>query len=376
MLHKFFSFIKKNTNKDLNEIYLSLFIRSLAESMIGIFIPIYFLEKGFSLNTIWMYYLILFISVILILPLFLYFNNFGIKKVMIFGTLILVLTYWYIQFVETDKQLIMLGLIEGIGIGAYYAGFNILFANKTDDEKEGIQVAIENSIYIVSSIIGPILGAMLISFLSFNTTFIITMIVLCFSIIPLIFSKETYCNGISGIKKIISAEKPNTKIVFSIQGSLGLISGIIWPIFIYLNIKNIISVGAIISITSIILILTTLIIGKLSDKNLKKTFIFGTITHAISWPIKFLLISPMGLFISNIISGITSSAVDIPVAKLTYANSKKSKNIADYFMLKELCLSIGRVIVLILAIIVTDFYSLFILGFIITMGYLLILKEI
>ena len=49
-------------NKEMDELYVSIGIKALAQSIIQIFIPIYLYKLGFSISTIALYYIIFFTS--------------------------------------------------------------------------------------------------------------------------------------------------------------------------------------------------------------------------------------------------------------------------------------------------------------------------
>ena len=57
-------------NKEMDELYVSIGIKALAQSIIQIFIPIYLYKLGFSISTIALYYIIFFTSI----TFFMYFS--------------------------------------------------------------------------------------------------------------------------------------------------------------------------------------------------------------------------------------------------------------------------------------------------------------
>jgi hypothetical protein len=68
-------------------------------------------------------------------------------------------------------------------------------------------------------------------------------------------------------------------------------------------------------------------------------------------------------------------AIDLPFSKYVYEESKKTKDIANYFLFREFNLEIGRIIVLLVAFITGSIYWVFILSFFATYTYSALLKD-
>jgi hypothetical protein len=75
------------------------------------------------------------------------------------------------------------------------------------------------------------------------------------------------------------------------------------------------------------------------------------------------------------LSSITLLMIDLPFSKITYEKGRKSKNIANYFLFREMNLQIGRITVLLIAFFTGSIYWTFILSFFATFLYLVLLKD-
>ena len=363
-------------NKELDELFLSVFLKNIAQSMISIFIPIYLLTLGYSLVNISIYYLIYYTTASISFPFCTILNSkIGIKKGMAIGTLILILSYFLLEKLNSGFPYYILAIIFGVASSFYFSGFHIEFTRSIKKKETGKDLSILKIIAKISSIIGPLTGALFINYISFKFIFLLVSGVLFISIIPLFLTKD-YKNPIKiSFKKIIKSDTKVKALAYQVHGALYLIASVFWPIFIYLTIKSILSLGAIITMTSVIIIFIINYLGKIADKKPNKLLKTGIFSHSISWILKILLLSPLGLFFSNFVSGISSAAIDLSFHKKIYEKAKNTDNITNYFIFREMHLGMGRFVVLIIAIITNNIIWMFIVAVILTLCFLPVLKD-
>ena len=369
--------VKYFNNKELDDLYISVFLKTLAESLISIFIPIYLLTLNYTLIDISVYFLILSTTLAVIMPLTMNLNHIlGVKKTIALGTFVSIIYYYLLNYLGKGISYPLLAFISGVSIAIYFSGFHIEFTRSVIKKQEASELSILNIVLLIPSILGPLIGAILISKTSFNFLFILAAIILFISVIPLIL-KEDFKEEVKKIpfKKFINIDSKRKAIVYQSEGMLNLVSGIFWPIFIYLTLKNLVSLGAIVSITSLFMIFIILYLGRLSDKNDKKVLKTATLFNAPFWIIRLFLLSPIGFFFSNLLSSITSSAIFLSFYKTIYEKARKSKDVIHYFLFREYNLAIGRTLFLIFAILTNSIFWMFIVCFFITFSYLLLLRE-
>ena len=371
LIHNYFD------NKELDELYLSTAIRHFAGSFVTIFVPVYLLVLGFAIKDIAIYFLILLTSVLLFFPFGLKLNSIiGIKKTISLGIFISIIYYLLLNYLSSGNITYhFVALICGISAGIYWAGFHVEFSKFLDKGKGGQQ----NSLLSISSkmagALGPIVGALLITKFSFNVVFLLSALFLFISMIPLFFTKDQKTNYNFSFKEIFKADTKRKAVVYWANAIVSDSLGIFWPIFIYISLKDVMSLGWIISITALIEIFFLFYIGKMSDKNKKKVMKIGVFSHAFSWLTRIFFISPLGILLNNMYSSFSKVMIDLPLGKIVYERSKKSKKSSNYFLFREFHLWVGRVIVLSLVIITNEIFWVFILSFFMTFVHLIVLKE-
>jgi hypothetical protein len=227
----------------------------------------------------------------------------------------------------------------------------------------------------LTAMIGPILGSLVITGHSYEMLFIIVSVVLFFSIWPLFISKDIRVKSDVSMKKILEGDSPEKAFAYQSNGALNIVAGIFWPLFIFFTLKSVVSLGLIVGATSLFLMFIVSYIGRVSDKSPNKTLKAGIYSNSTSWPLKILLLSPFGLFFTNFLSALASSAIDISFAKIIYEKARSSKNIVNYFIFRELNLGVGRIFILLVALFVNNLIYIFIFATLIPLGLLAITKN-
>jgi len=358
----FLSYLK---NKELDEFYLSVAMRSFAESFIGIFVPIYLYLLGLSIREIAFYYLVGFLCV----GFFTYFgmiivSKIGIKKTLAVGTVISIGYYISLYLVGQGLPYFIAALVWGIGTAIYYSGFHSELSKFTDRKNEGREYSFLKVIIIGATALGPVIGSLLIINFSFPILFLIVSLFLIFSSFPLFLSNDLKIKKPStSFKEIITSDTPKMGLHYKILAILEATGALFWPLFIFIILGSILNLGIIITISSFITIFVVLHIGRLSDKKNKLAFGIGTWGSSISWVLRLISLVPFTIFLINFYWDIMKSFLEISFSKLVYQKAKKAKNLANYLVFREIHLTIGRVILLVLLIIVQSLEFLFIFCF-------------
>jgi len=302
---------------------------------------------------------------------------FGLKKVLSLGTLVLAVYYLLLnQLGNGSIHFLLVALTFGISVALYYSAFHIEFSKVSDKKKEATEYAIIQILTKGAAALGPLVGAIFISKVSFGFLFSIVSGLLILSVIPLFLTKDQKIDMPKiSLRKILYGDSRIKAICYQANGVLNITSGVFWPLFIFLTLKTIVSLGIIVSLTSLITLFFIFLIGKLSDKHKRRMLKLGIVTHAFSWISRLFFLSPIGVFFNNLYGSLSLLAIDIPFSKFLYEGSKKSKDIADYFLFRSLNLGVGRAIVLLIAFFSGSLYWTFILSFFATFGYSVLLKK-
>jgi len=215
-----------------------------ATSIMGIFLPIFLYEYfNFSLQAVLLFY---FIEQVARIPFFVpgakFFSRFGLTISMGIGMLGLATFYGSFFAISHGVNaphllfpLAVFGLI--LNTTLYWSPFHIEFAEFSDKKKIGQQLSFLFIAQRCLGIIAPILSGYLIMTYTFKSTFLIGMLLVLLSIIPLSYLPKTVVAYEFGywetLRKLFA--KPFRPLSFSMMayGAESMIGVVAWPIFLY-----------------------------------------------------------------------------------------------------------------------------------------------
>ncbi|MEK9130146.1 MAG: MFS transporter [Patescibacteria group bacterium] len=352
MIKKIFpQFLKR----EIAELYVSIAIKTFALSMISIFEPLYFYKLGFSIPQILFFFVLNYFVYFFIVPLGgKIINRFGFEHSIFFSIPFCILYFLSLYCVSFNFFFIFLAFIFLIIYKTLcWPSYHANFAKYGVDEERGKEVGIINIIDLTFGAVGPLLGGLIIVSFGFNILFIIVACILSASIIPLFTTKEQFVSrknfSYKDCFKRLFCQK-NRKDMWKFMGfGEEIIHLIIWPIFIFLSIKNYSIIGGLISLSLIVSIFVTSYIGYSFDNgNGKKMLKKSLFLHFILWLARGFINSPIGFFLIELFNTITLNGIHIPLIAHTYKMAKKYGTL-KYMIFFEQSLIIGKIFIAFIA---------------------------
>ena len=95
------------------------------------------------------------------------------------------------------------------------------------------------------------------------------------------------------------ADSKRKAIAYNAEAIRGIVGFYFWPLFIFLTLNNILSLGLIISVSSMFAIFIIGYIGKLTDRDKNTVLKLGVLLNAPAWILRIFLLSPLGIFFMN-----------------------------------------------------------------------------
>jgi len=363
-------------NIELDELYISVALKSLATSFIQIFVPIYLYQHGFGISEISLYYLIFFSTVAVLMPMSMRLNHqLGVKKVLSLGTVSLAGYYLILNYISTIHYS-LIAFTFGVSVALYFSAFHIIFSKYSDKSKEASEFSMVQMIIRIATTSGPLLGAIFVTEVSFTGLFMIVSGLLLVSVFPLFLTKDFKVKTPKfSIIRVFKADTWKKAVVYQACGILNIGTTIFWPLFIFLTLKTLFSLGFIASVTSLFLVIFLFIIGKMTDRHKEDVLGAGIIAHSLSWVTRLFFLTPIGVFVNNFFATLSQMMIEIPLSKKVYQDSKKAENITDYFLFREFHLEIGRIAILVIAFFTGSIYWVFGLSMLVTFGYTLLKRH-
>lgn len=345
--------------KELTSLYMNNFIRGIAFSLVGIFIPIYLLTLNFSLSEVFSYFLVFHIATFIFTPLSLIFSRrIGYKPIFISSIFFMILFFALLYSLENYSiPIYLIALILGIQESFYFTPLHVFFTKHSEDLKRGEQVSHYTSWGILAGLIGPVLGGFIAVLFGFKMLFSIGILFLVASIFPLIKLENIKSDtkiSFFGVKKLI---KENKKFFLALgaNDTRSEVEGIIWPIFTFIVLENIISVGWVGTIVSAGTILFTLFLGRHYDTKNKFFFLkIGGILYALIWALRIFSDSQLSIYALSLGAGFFGLMIAVPFNAMFYDKSSEKEKPDEFIIVKEIPTFVARSLLWILMILLAN----------------------
>ncbi len=376
-----FNFFK---NKEMNYIYIAIFIISFGESLISVFIPIYFMQIGLQIYEVFLYYFL----VSLYFVIFAYFgakltSKIGDKHSIIISTVCLLFYNLGLIFVEKYMFLILLlPILLAFKMMLFNYGYHLNFLNHSDKKHVGKELAFIGVIVLIAVTFAPYIGSILADF-NFILLFSVSSIFIFIGIIPLFLSKDKFEDLTFSFHSLFSniTSKKNIKNLISFSGYAidSTIGSVVWPIFIIMIIGTIKKTGLLITVSMLISLFVFAILGKLIDNTSKiKILKLGTFLYFFAWIARIFANSASKILFVDSYKNVSEKILHLSWGAHSYDLAQRTKYF-EFIVGREIAFNIARVIIypILMLIFWVNFHPFtltFILASIASIGYAFIEK--
>lgn len=338
-------------HNNYNELLLSRIFRMFAISMISLFVPIYLLEIGFSIFEIIIFEIMVMISSLgfhfFTIPII---KKLGIKTSMIISYVLTIIFYLVlyssekiIPVIEKYPYLVLVGILMFAYSSIFWMAYHFYFVRSTKRKDGGKKLGIMLAVPLVLNIISPLVGGFLITEFSFRFVFLISSTLLGIGSVVLFFTGEMKAKFSKlDMKRIIDKKNPKKNILFFIEGISGIGTAFIWPILLFFNSIQLVSIGLLLVFSNSLYAFVSYRVGKLSDDHDSNRYLkIGSAGHGLS--IAMRAVSRNIAFITGFqsIGGIFGGIWTTSMHSSFY--KKSHKDICNSIMNREFYLHMGRI---------------------------------
>lgn len=350
--------------KNVGPMNIHIIIQRFGISLISIFIPIFLFKIGFSLKEVFLYYTIYFLIFSISAFFSFLFVKLGFKKILMFRPITLILFFVFLYYLQTNVSiifLIFLGIFNGLMSGPYWVIFHSFFVSKTNKKNAFARVGFLFSLPNIFSMLSPVIGAFLINFFGFNILFLLVIITLFLSLLPILKIKEFDLDFDFKIESLFYKGFIKYFFGFIVDGIKSIVVTIILPIFIYFSLnQDSLQLGYFSFFLSLSSFIVPLIISKLS-KNHSNFFIkFFSILEGILFLLIFFIHSSFLFFVFSFVIGIFLNFWIIPFYSRMYSHPFK-ENILEFMISREVIMNVSRFIIFLIIYKTLNFNLIFVL---------------
>ena len=375
--HYFTSHIRRQ----MAELYASSAIADIAMAVVMLFEPIFLYSVlGFTISEVLLFMGAVYVFYILLIPFGAKIaNRFGYEHA-IFCSIPFQILYWGLLFGSQQNMILVFfaPLAFALQKSLYWPAFHAIIARFANQGQQGREFSLLHQIINLSFVLGPYLGGLISEQFGVRITFVVASAVYFCSFIPLFTTKEIF---IPKVYKFRDTLKLYRKLPKKFLGYLGfgeeLLVLTVWPIFIFIVVKNYEDTGILATLAAFVAMVIGLYIGQLTDSSKSKVLLlrFGAVLYFVTWIGRIVANTFYTLFAIDSVSRVGKEMVFIPLSTVTYERAESS-HIMPYVVFFEQSLAIGKLLAVLLGVIVFaltgSFLAVFILAGFFSLLYMLI----
>jgi MFS family permease len=329
------------------EIYLNNVIETFTKALIGIFIPIYLLEIGFSFQWAIMFFIVNWSFHMITSPYAgAIASRLGLKHTILYRIPFLIVFFFMLLALEPYPSMMLLiatALVGGFSLSLYWVPLNAEFVKNSDAIHRGEEVGHLIAFPRITTIFAPTLGALILGFLGFNILFIIVILLIVFSVAPFFATGDYKGSFKFSFRQTKLFMDRRFSAIFFLRGFMVVSEMLMWPLFIYFTLGNVLDVGIAASLWGLGIALFTLIIGKVSDRTSKRKIMkIGGLGYGITWFVRIFVSTPIEVYLISFIGGIFITVIALTVFS-QFCDASEGRNILQWVSFRELWLGVGKV---------------------------------
>lgn len=340
----------------LKGVYIMNAVYGLAGSFVGIFIPIYLLQKNLNPANVFGFYLVYSIATLI----FFFVTNYivrglGLRKTVMLGYPFLFLYFFLLYTLnQYGTPLYILAIVNAFQAALYWFPLHMWLTNTSREGSIGNDLG---KFFMASQTVGlfaPAIAAIIVIFLGFKALFIFAAIIYLLSAIPLFYLPEFPFKEKIQLDRFIKLlkEYPHYIVAEIFENIREDAEAIIWPVFIYLSFKNVLSIGYIGTISGVGGILFIWLVGKYTDKiDKRKLFSAGAVIMVFIWVLRLFAHNQISAYTLTLVSAFFEALILIPINTIVYGVAKR-EGAPTFILFREFGVTIGRVLLYLFAFLV------------------------
>jgi len=329
--------------KELKEVYANQVIETLALFMIGIFIPAFLIESGFSFINAAVFMIMQWVFYAVTVPLSGKISSrIGVKHTILLRSPILIAYLAAVMSIGSFPWLysaaVMLG---GMSLSLYWVSINTEYVRTSDKRSEGEEAGMLFGLPHVSAVIGPLAGAAILTLMGFPVLFAISVALILLSVAPL-FLSDDYRSPDFRLKGIHLLMDRKRAVFYLALGIVYSADFVFWPLHVFMK-SGLVVLGVAASLAGLGMMAFTLIVGKASNtiKGRRRVTRTGAFLLAILWVLRILADSEIEFLVLSLMGGFIITSVYISLYA-DFAKFAKKNGIARSVVFRQFWAATGH----------------------------------
>ncbi len=342
----------------INELYVSFSLHAFSTGLVGIFVPIYIYNLGFSIIELCVFFIIsILTNIILYLPTAKLVSWYGPKHIIALSYIMMFFYIIMLYILPSHPQaLCPAAIMGGIAADFFWIARHTDFATIITNRNTANKFTTLLTLSVIAQALAPLIGGVIATRYGINYALLGTCVGLLIAIYPLIKTPEPVVPRKTRIRLFRTAPPRHMVANFAsnAEGSVGMYT---WPLFIFLVVKTYQDVGIVSSASLLIVIALLHFMGKIGSQG-KNSAILKTGSNLRSGVhlIRAFTQSFLAALGINILGDVTSTLVSVPYASRFYRGARKY-DIPAYLVDMEIAGALGKMSVWLVLMIGSIFFN-------------------
>lgn len=354
-----FHHVFRQKHTELNEIYTVMALRSFIVSLIGIYVPIYLWNLGYSLADILIIEAILYLGEALLEIPTTYLNAyFGPRKLIAVSMPVLVAHFLILWTIPTYHwSFLAIALSGSLATALFWQAYHWDFSKSKHNHEASRDVSVMLIFSSITGALAPFLGGFIASQLGINYVFGLVAFLLLFTITPLFKKGERHLSKKIDFQKIKMKTIKGDIISYWGLATQGAVGMVVWPLLVFLIVKTYQNVGLATSAALTLSLFFTYVLGKSADHGKRKKYLrTGSVLMSLVYFIKTVASSFLHVFSLDFLSNLANSFFYAPFVSEYYLHADEESR-AEYISLMEIASDLARAFVLVLLLSLTLMFN-------------------
>ncbi len=312
----------------MKELYITANVMFLGTAILAIFEPLYLWELGFSLQKILLFWAVVYGAYLVLLPLGAKIvSRIGYEPGMMWGSVFMVGYLASLYAIVWNPIFFWIApIVYAIQKMFYWPSYHGDFIHYMSRKEEGEEVGDIEVIGIFVTIISPIFGGVIVEFLGFAWLFAVASILIIGANFWTLRTPENftpqYFDYAYPWKRLFARKSWRNFIAYLGYGE-ELVHLSIWPIFIFVVVKDYFDAGMVAAVASLVTAFITFYIGKLVDhKHRYDVLRIGTVLYALSWFLRIFVATGPHVFVADSLARTAKKVTVVPLSVITYDHAR------------------------------------------------------
>lgn len=342
-----FSFENK---REIYRIHVAHTLHNVALSVVSIYIPIFLLTLGFSLTKTIAFFAVFhgtgLLFALAVCPYMI--RRWGLVRLLKFYYPVEIGFFVLLNFLPVLPHLFwLIAIVGGLANFSYWVPMNMLLIKHAEMEKMGSDLASFFALPKAFGILGPLISAALIPLIGFWPVFIIVIIGLILSYLPLvgIRNSEITTSFDFQISRAWSKLRER-KLLFVLEGFDNIIeeSEWFWGIFVFLIVGTLHAPGIVGSLGALGGALFTVIVGKYANRSAKALIPIASAGLITVWVVRTFIDNALSAYMVTVVASFVTTLFLVSYFSMIYRAVKNQKE-EEFIILREIPTVLGRMVV-------------------------------